>query len=104
VATDSRHDVEPSVPASSDALRASAPPPDGGARSRGAARDKLLLRQGEVAQLLGISERELRRWRDRGFAPAPIAAHGGRPLWSRDSIFRFVSDLSQRAQRRGGAR
>lgn len=66
--------------------------------------ESLLLRQQEAAQLCGVSAREFRRWVARGFAPAPIVAHGGRPLWSRAALARWVDELELRAQRRGGVR
>lgn len=73
-------------------------------RFQEAAPAPLLLRQRDAAELCGISAREFRRWCHRGFAPAPIAGHGGRPLWSRDALVEWVRQLAQQAQRRGGAR
>jgi hypothetical protein len=86
-------------PDSEDSAAASLP-----GRGRDAAFTPLLLHQRDAAALCGISAREFRRWCRRGFAPAPIAGHGGRPLWARAALVDWVHQLAQQAQRRGCAR
>ena len=44
-----------------------------------------LLCQREVAALLGVDERTLRRWRRAGDAPKAITG-GGRPRWKRSTV------------------
>ncbi len=66
--------------------------------------EPLLLRQPAAAALCGVSSREFRRWVARGFAPAPILSHGGRPLWSRRELEQWAADLSRRAEPWGARR
>jgi hypothetical protein len=77
------------------------------ARSVAGARESvepLLLRQPAAAAHCGVSSREFRRWVARGFAPAPIVSHGGRPLWARHALESWAADLSRGAERRGAGR
>lgn len=49
---------------------------------------------GELAKLLGVSERTLRRWAADGLMPAPVRAGGsghGQPIWDSEEVDAFLA-------------
>lgn len=56
--------------------------------------DRLLTAE-EVAAVLGISVRSLRRWRELGRLPPPVSGCGVRLKWHKSLIEKFIAQLGR---------
>lgn len=52
--------------------------------------EKSLLNQGDIAKLLGFSERTVQRYTKEGRIPPPITSRGRSKQWSRDLVLEWL--------------